>query len=159
MNRQTTLDLLRRGEEDLRRYMNEIPADRLHWHEPGEWSAHETLAHIAEIERHVFIVRMQRVVDDDRPILKWFDELAWHREHYDAAQPVADLLADFAGTRQQEIHLLETQPDWGRWGIHERSQKRYSLDFLSQYALHHTWEHLNQIANTQIAYELTHQEG
>ena len=157
MNHQTTLDLLRRTNEDLQRYMSEIPADRLHWHEADEWSAHETLAHIGEIERHVFLVRMQRVASEDRPLLKYFDEQAWHREHYDPGQPVSELLADLADARRQEIALLEAQPDWERWGLHEKLQKRMSLAFIGRYAVRHTWEHLNQIASTQAAYELAHQ--
>ncbi len=152
------MDLLRRNADDLQRYVNEIPADRLHWHEDGEWSAHETLAHLAEIERHVFLVRMQRVAAEDRPTLKWFDEVAWYREHYNPVQPVAEMLGDFGEARRQEIALLDAQSEWSRWGLHEKLQKRYSLAFLAQYALHHTWEHLNQIANTQIAYELAHQK-
>ncbi|HEY4688425.1 MAG TPA: DinB family protein [Anaerolineae bacterium] len=157
MNRQTMLDLLRRSGDDLKRYVSEIPPDRLHWHVDNEWSAHETLAHVCEIERHVFIVRMQRVAAEHQPLLKYFDEAAWHGEHYDPTQPVADLLADFTGVRGREIALLEAQPDWSRWGLHEKAQKRYSLEFIALYALHHTWEHLNQIANTQLEYELAQQ--
>ncbi|HJW84052.1 MAG TPA: DinB family protein, partial [Anaerolineae bacterium] len=61
MNRQTGLDLLRRSAEDLQRYVSEIPADRLQWHEAGEWSAHETLGHICETEREVFLLRAKRL--------------------------------------------------------------------------------------------------
>lgn len=159
MNRETTLDLLRRTTEDLQRCTNEIPPERLHWHEADEWSAHETLAHLCEIERHVFLLRMQRVATEHQPLLKYFDEKAWHREHYDARQPVAEMLADFSDVRRQQIQLLEAQPDWDRWGLHETLQKRYSLEFLALYALRHTWEHLNQIASTQVDCELAHQEG
>ncbi len=158
MNRQTVLDLLRRSADDLARYMNEIPPERLHWREGDEWSAHETLAHLCEIERHVFLLRMQRVVSERQPLLKYFDEQAWHREHYDPGRSVAALLTDFADARRQQIELLEAQPDWSGWGLHEKLQKRYSLEFIAHYAFRHTWEHLNQIANTQIAYELAHQE-
>lgn len=157
MNRQTVLDLLRRSGEDLKRYMSEVSPDRLHWHVDNEWSAHETLAHLCEIERHVFLLRMQRVVREQQPLLKYFDEQTWHREHYDAAAPVASLLADFADARAREIELLEAQPDWSRWGLHKKLQKRYSLEFIAHYAFRHTWEHLNQIANTQIGYELAQQ--
>ena len=158
MNRQTVLDLLRRTGEDLARYMNEVPPESLHWREPGEWSAHETLAHIASIDRQVFLPRLRRIAAEDRPVLKFFDEQAWHREHYDSNQPTAGLLADFADARRQEIALLESQPDWSRWGMHETLHKRHSLAYIAHYAFRHTWEHLNQIAGTQVAYELAQQE-
>ena len=159
MDRKTILDWLRRTAEDLQRYTKEIPADRLRWHEDGEWSAHETLSHLCDVERHVYLLRMQRVATEDHPTLKNFDEKAWHQEHYDPRRPVSELLADFADARGHEIALLEAQPDWSRWGTHETLRKRYSLALLGHYAFRHTWEHLNQIANTQIAYELAYQEG
>ena len=159
VDRQTILDLLQRSADDLQRYTNEIPAERLRWHEDGEWSAHETLSHLCDVERQVYLARMQRVAAEDRPILQWFDEQAWHQEHYDPNRSVADMLADFSEARRQEIALLESHSDWSRWGLHEKLQKRYSLAFIAHSAFRHTWEHLNQIANTQIAYELAHQEG
>jgi hypothetical protein len=149
--------MLRRTNDDLQRYVNEIPAAQLHWHVPGEWSAHETLAHLRDVEREVFLPRMQRVASEDHPTLKNFDEQAWHKEHYDPQEPVTDLLADFSAARRQEIMLLDSQPDWSRWGLHEKRQKRYTLDFMAHYAFRHTWEHLNQIASTQVDYELEHQ--
>jgi len=158
MNRQMILDMLRRTNDDLQRYVNEIPADRLRWHVENEWSAHATLWHLADIERNVFLHRLQRVTGETHPTLKYYDEQAAHHAHYDAGRTPADLLADFAGARQREIDLLEAQPDWSRWGLHETVQKRYSLEFIAQYAFRHTWEHLNQIANTHIAYELAHQD-
>lgn len=159
MERQTILDLLRRTAEDVQRYVNEIPAERLHWHEEGEWSAHETLSHVGSVERHVFLARMQLVIKEEHPTLRYFDEKAWHDAHYTPKQPLSEMLADFAEARRQEIALLEAQPDWERWGLHEMLQKRYSLEFMAHYAFRHTWEHLNQIASTQVAYELAYQEG
>jgi hypothetical protein len=159
MDRTTILDMLRRTNDDLQRYVSEIPAGQLHWHEEGEWSAHETLAHVVDVERQVYLHRMQRVVEQDHPALKYFDEKAWHDAHYDPQRPVVEMLADFADARAQEIALLETQPDWSKWGLHEVLRKRYSLEFMAHYAFRHTWEHLNQIGGTQIAYELAHQEG
>ena len=159
MDRKTILDMLRRTTEDVQRYVNEIPAERLHWHEPGEWSAHETLAHVCTVERNVFLARMQRVIKEEHPTLRYFDEKVWHDAHYTPEQPLSEMLADFAGARAQEIALLEAQPDWSRWGLHEMLRKRYSLEFMAHYAFRHTWEHLNQIASTQVAYELAYQDG
>ncbi|HLF24751.1 MAG TPA: DinB family protein [Anaerolineae bacterium] len=157
MNRQTVLDLLQRSADDLQRYVSEIPADRLHWREPGEWSAHETLAHVCEVEREAFLPRAKRITTEHEPRLPNFESDAWHTAHYDPGRPLAELLADFAEARRQEIELLAAAPDWSKWGFHEGMQKRYSLNYLAQYALAHTWEHLHQIAGTQKAYELERQ--
>ncbi|HJW83107.1 MAG TPA: hypothetical protein VJ754_02270, partial [Anaerolineae bacterium] len=69
----------------------------------------------------------------------------------------AELLADFAEARRDMIAAIEAELDWSRAGFHEGWQKRYSIALLAEYTIHHTWEHLNQIANTQIAYELAQQ--
>ena len=157
MNRLTGLDLLRRSGEDLQRYVREIPAERLHWHEEGEWSAHETLGHICETEREVFLLRAKRLTAEHNPSLKNFDGETWHAQHYDPQRPVTELLADFAEARREMIAAIEVEPDWSRDGFHEGWQKRYGIALLAEYTIHHTWEHLNQIANTQIAYELAQQ--
>ena len=157
MDRTTTLELLQRSADDLEKLVQAIPADQLHWHEDNEWSAHETLSHVAEIERNVFLVRIHRVTNEDQPLLKYFDEIGWHQAHYDPGRPSADLLADFVNARQQEIDRLRGAADWTRWGWHETIQKRHTLDYLARYALNHTWEHLNQIATTQLHCELAKQ--
>ena len=157
MNRQTGLDLLQRSAEDLQRYVSEIPADRLQWHEAGEWSAHETLAHVCETECEVFLLRARRLATERDPRLENFDSAVWHREHYDPQQPLANLLADFSDARREMIKALEGEANWSRDGFHEGWQKRYSIALLAEYTIRHTWEHLNQIANTQIAYELAQQ--
>jgi len=159
MNRQTALDLLRRSVDDLQRYVSEIPGDRLHWHTDNEWSAHETLAHLCETEREAFLLRAKQLTGEHNPGLKNFDGETWHAEHYNPQQPLAEMLADFVDARREMIKLLESESDWSRSGFHEGWQKRYSIAFLAEYTVHHTWEHLNQISVTQIDYELAHAPG
>jgi hypothetical protein len=150
---------MQRSTEDLMRYLQEVPDERMHWHTDGEWSAHETLWHVVDVERNVYLLRLTRVVMEDQPTLKYYDEKVAHREGYKPDLAAAELLTEFVDSRRQEIELLRAQPDWDRWGLHETLHKRMSLEFLAHQAMRHTWEHMNQIANTQLDYALAHQEG
>lgn len=158
MERQTGLDMLQRSLDDLKRYVMEAPADQLHWHEGNEWSVHETMAHLCEIEQNVFLVRIQRVASEDKPALAYFDEAAWHKAHYKPDQPVGQMLTDFTYARQKIIDALKSQSDWNRWGLHEKLKKQMSLAYLAHVAIRHTWEHMNQMANTLLACELARQK-
>jgi hypothetical protein len=157
MDHQSILEMLNHSAGDLKRVMESIPTDWLHWHEEHEWSPHETLGHVVESERQVDLVRIRRIAEEDRPVLKYFDEVAWHQTHYDPQQSIDMLLKDYLDARREEIEILRAQADWARWGLHATVQKRYSLDFQARHALNHTWEHLNQIETTLLHCELAKQ--
>jgi hypothetical protein len=157
MDHQLILEMLRRSADDVRRIMESIGPDQLHWHEEQEWSPHETLGHMVETERQVDLLRIERIATEDQPLLKYFDEREWHARHYRPERSVAEMLADYLEARAQEINVLQAQADWTRWGLHETVQKRYSLDFMARHALNHTWEHLNQIETTLLHCELAKQ--
>jgi hypothetical protein len=147
------LRLLRAQSHALTHEIGLTPADARLWKAaPEEWSVQECLAHIRNIERQVFRVRITRVVQEERPALPNFDENAYHREHYDAAEPVESLLAEFIADRAAEVALLESA-DWGRTGIHE-TRGPLTLDWLATYAVNHTWEHLSQIMRVRLNYQV-----
>jgi len=158
MERQTTLEMLQRSLDDLKRYVAETPNDALHWREGKEWSVHETMAHLAEVEQNVYLVRIQQVASDDKPTLRYFDEEAWHQAHYKPELAAAQLLTDFAYARQQMLDVLRSHADWTRWGLHERQKKQMSLAYLAHSAVRHTWEHLDQMAKAVLAWELARQK-
>lgn len=137
--------------------MESISADWLHWHEENEWSPHETLGHIVQTERQVDLLRIRRIAEEDQPLLKYFDEVAWHQAHYDPQHSIDVMLKDYLDARREEIEILRAQADWTRGGRHETVKKYYSLDFMARHALNHTWEHLNQIETTLLHCELAKQ--
>ena len=145
------LRLLRAQSHQLAREISLMPADAVLWKPaPAEWSVHECLSHVRDIERNVFLVRISRVVKEDRPALPNFDEAAYQRDHWNAAEPVRDLLADFVADRASEVALLETA-DWARTGDHE-VRGPLTLDWLATYTVNHTWEHLSQIMRVRLNY-------
>jgi uncharacterized damage-inducible protein DinB len=151
--RYTTLRLLRRTAHDLAAEIAQAPAEAALWRPAeGEWSIHETLTHIRDVERQIFLPRLRRVASVDRPDLPSFDEVAYHREHWNPAEPLEQLLADFVADRSAEVALLEPVMDWGRVGLHPK-RGPVTLAWLAEYALGHTWEHLAQIMRVRLAWE------
>lgn len=154
-DRETTLRLLKQSAEDLAREMAlTASADALWRPKEGEWSVHECLAHLRNIEREVFLYRVRRTVNEDRPPLEVFDEEAYHRKHWSAAEPLPAMLTGYLSARQEMIDLLAAAPDWSRQGIHA-TRGPVSLAWQADYALGHTWEHLSQAMRVRLAHEVT----
>ncbi len=148
------LRLLRAQTHHLTHEVGLLPVEARLWRAAEtEWSLQECLAHLRDIEREVFLVRISKVDKEDQPVLKYFDELAYHKEHWDAAEPVEKLLTEFVAARAAEVTLLESA-DWSRTGQHEQ-RGRLDLEWLATYAVNHTWEHLSQIMRVRLNY-LTH---
>jgi hypothetical protein len=153
-DRETTLELLRRSSEDLARETAQMPDAGARWRpKEGEWSVHECLAHLRDIEQQVFLERIRRMVREDRPRLEVFDEVAYHRDHYNPDEPIERLLADFAAARAEIVSLLAGASDWTRGGAHA-TRGPITMEWQADYALGHTWEHMSQMLRVRLAYEL-----
>src|SRR6185436_7355975 len=90
------LRVLRAQSHQLSHEINRLPAESVLWRLTAEeWSVHECLSHVRDVERQVFLPRLTRVVKEDNPTLAWFDEQAYHRDHWNSAEPIQNILADF----------------------------------------------------------------
>lgn len=145
------LRLLRLQSHTLTHEIGLMPADAILWKPAeNEWSVHETLTHIRNIEREVFRWRVTQTATRDNPPLPFFDEAAYHKDHWNAAEPIQDILAEFVADRAAEVALLETA-DWSRTGLHE-TRGPLTLDWQANYIVNHTWEHLSQIMRVRLNY-------
>lgn len=149
----TTLRLLRHSAHDLVREVGLTPAAGHLWRPAdGEWSVHECLTHLRVVEREVFLLRIRRTATEDRPSFEIFDEVAYHKEHWNPGDSVGALLGDFVNARAEIVNVL-SGADWSRIGVHA-TRGPVSLEWQADYALGHTWEHLSQIMRVRLNYEL-----
>lgn len=118
--------------------------------DPNEWSVHECLCHIRNAERHVFLLRIQRMSREDNPQLALFDEQTYQKEHYNKDEPLEAIVADFLTDRAAEVALLETT-DWSRTGIHP-TRGQITIGWMADYAVGHLWEHLSQAMRVRLSY-------
>jgi DinB superfamily len=154
-DRDTTLRQLKQSSEDLVREAGLTPPEARLWRpKPGEWSVHECLAHLRDIETLVFLPRIRRMITEERPAMMNFDEVAYHREHYNAEEPADDLLAQYVTARNEIVELMTGASDWSRTGLHE-VRGPITVGWQAEYALGHTWEHLSQIMRVRLAREIS----
>ncbi len=112
----------------------------------GEWSMKEVMAHFLKMERDVFLLRLKRIVNEDRPRFESFDPEAWAAER-DHRQ--GDFMADwrqFADARGETAAFLKSLPPTAadRIGL----SGFFGPVTLAQYATHivdHDIEHLAQL--------------
>ncbi len=154
----TTLRLLRRSAVDLVREVQQIPVEGVLWRPAeGEWSVHETLTHLRDVERMIFLERVRRVAAEENPFLPLFDESQYHKDHWNPEEPIGQILGDLTQDHAQLCGLLEGA-DWTRKGTPE-TRGPVSLEWLADYTLGHVREHLSQILRARLAYEVRPEVG
>ncbi len=98
-----------------------IPQGR--WHDPighGGRSPHAILARLRDTEREAYLARLRKLLADETPTFEPYDPPNWESELYDADEPMASLLADYAALREAELQLLRplSGEGWARTGRH-----------------------------------------
>jgi hypothetical protein len=109
-------------------------------------SRHWLLAHLRSTEEHLFLVSLQRILTETRPLLDEFDREAWMRAHYDPQEAIEMLLSSFANIRQQELDCLHNMPSdgWIRIGRHPIWGDR-TLQWWVEMSQAHAVSHLRQM--------------
>ena len=112
----------------------------------GDWSMKEVMAHFLKVERDVFLLRLKRIVDEDRPRFESFDPDAWAAERDHRQGDFMDDWRRFAEARRETVALLTRQPPAAadRIGL----SGFFGPVTLAQYATHivdHDIEHLAQL--------------
>ena len=111
----------------------------------GEWSMKEVMAHFLKVERDVFLLRLKRIVNEDRPRFESFDPEAWAAERDHRQGDFMDDWRAFAAARAETAAFLASQPPAAdRIGL----SAFFGPVMLAQYATHivdHDLEHLAQL--------------
>jgi hypothetical protein len=143
---------------ELRWAVGQLPAEALQWRPaPEEWSAHEAAFHTRDIERQVYLVRVGRVLREERPALEWFDEVGWHRAHYRPDEPIDAILADYEAAHGAIVALVRDldAAGWQRLGLHPTAGAQPAYYWARQ-CYRHALEHVHQIVHVAEAYAQPH---
>jgi HAD superfamily hydrolase (TIGR01549 family) len=86
----------------------------------GEWSPCEVLCHLRDVEREVFLPRLQKVTQEDNPFLSGRDTDQWADERHYCEQDGMIALHDFTQARLEQLAMLEglKPEDWSRGARH-----------------------------------------
>jgi hypothetical protein len=136
----------------LRAELTALPARVLAWHPaPREWCVKEVLGHLIEAERRGFAGRIRIILDADTPSLERWDPPEVARARGDCGRPIAALLDELAGLREESASLVGRliAADLDRAGRHPTVGLLRVRDLLQEW-VHHDRNHVRQaLANVQ----------
>ncbi len=112
----------------------------------GEWSIHEHLSHVFDMEQEVCL-----------PLLRWatvpdmldpldYSRKEWHERRYRPDQPLAEIMADIGRIRDEELAIFRGIGDieWARW----RTETRWgplTCQWIAELMYRHVLDHLQGI--------------
>jgi hypothetical protein len=113
--------------------------------EPGKWSIHQIVAHLADAEL-VHQVRVRFILFEDIPPLPAWDQDRWMNGWMRERETFEQSLERFAVLRESTIRLLRATPehDLRRTGVHAERGVQMAGDFIILIAGHDV-NHLSQI--------------
>lgn len=113
---------------------------------PEDWSIHEHLAHLRDMEQEVYL-----------PLLRWatvpdmldpldYSRKGWHEQRYRRDEPLTAVMNDLQRMRDEELLIFRDMPDmtWARW----RDDTRWgplTCQWLAELMYRHALDHLQGI--------------
>jgi carbonic anhydrase/acetyltransferase-like protein (isoleucine patch superfamily) len=114
---------------------------------PGRWSALESLCHLRDADRDVFLPRLGRMLAERNPEIPDVDMTGWESARAYNQQAPAVVLAEWTAARHALLARLAPlgREDWARIGIHA-VRGPFALAEMVRYWGDHDLSHQRQIA-------------
>lgn len=145
--REELLKTLRAGPVILRGLVRDLDDAALR-HRPsaGEWAIVEVVGHLGDTEERA-IGRMQRMLNEDGPLLPAYDQAALAVEHRYIELDFGEALNRFSALRDQHAAALADLDDagWQRVGRHEE-HGTITIQLHEAHVAGHDGDHLAEIA-------------
>lgn len=121
--------------------------------EEGGWNAHQVAVHTRDVDKLVYGLRARRTALEENPEFPNFDGDAYLAEHYDASEPLDDLLDGFVVSVQYLADNLRTLPPeaWSRESRHATLGSGFTLQAWVERDLAHIQEHLESVKKSDRA--------
>lgn len=110
------------------------------------WNAHQIAAHVRDVDKHVYGLRLHRAVTEEHPVFENFDGDAWIAAHYDPAEPLDKILNEFRESVDELVGWLSELPPeaWARLTRHE-VYGEFAMQTWAERGLAHIVEHIAAI--------------
>lgn len=120
--------------------------------EANGWNAHQIAVHTRDIDRLVYGLRARQTAMEDMPEFPNFDGEAYMAEHYDAREPLTEVLSELVESVDALVELLRSLPDkaWSRVSRHSTLGGGITLQTWVEKNLEHIQEHLQTVAQDNI---------
>lgn len=111
------------------------------------WNVHQIAAHTRDVHVLVYGLRARRTVEEDNPEFQNFDGDAYMAEHYNANEPLRDLLDGFVSNVENVAEMLRKLPveAWSRESRHVTYGGGFTTQTWIERDLAHIEEHLNTV--------------
>lgn len=115
--------------------------------EEGGWNVHQLAAHTRDVDKLVYGLRARRTALEDNPEFQNFDGEAYMAEHYDANEPLDELLNGFVENVESLAETLRSLPTeaWSRESRHAMLGSDFTLQTWVERDLAHIQEHLETV--------------
>ena len=113
----------------------------------GGWNVHQIAAHTRDVNDLVYGLRAKRTALEDNPEFQNFDGDAYMKEHYNANEPLNELLDGFTNNVEALYDFLKSLPveAWSRESRHLTLGGGFTLQTWIERNLAHIEEHLKSI--------------
>ena len=111
------------------------------------WNVHQIAVHTRDVNLLVYGLRARRTAEEDDPEFQNFDGDAYMMEHYDADEPLPQLLDGFAANVETLAAILKGLPAeaWSRESRHSTLGGGFTLQTWVERNLAHIEEHLQTV--------------
>ncbi|MEP0804805.1 MAG: hypothetical protein HRF47_04915 [Chloroflexota bacterium] len=113
----------------------------------GGWNVHQIAVHTRDVHRLVYGMRVRRTAEEENPEFENFDGDAYMEEHYDAGEPLGEMLNDFVADVNALVEMLRKMPveGWSRESRHATLGSGFTLQRWVERDLAHIEEHLKTV--------------
>jgi hypothetical protein len=147
--RNEKIELYGCGYDLLVEALKDIPGEMWKFRpEPGEWSVHEVLVHLADSESNAALRARKLIVEPGGILMgydqeKWTTELDYHDQSWEDALEIVRLV------RKTTYELLMKQPDevFDHWVKHPEYEEPYTFENWLNIYSGHIPGHIDQILN------------
>lgn len=119
-----------------------LVAHRQHEQHLGQWSAHQNLWHLVEVETLVFQPRIERILREERPTFARWRNDAEFGDDYPVRRDITELAEQFMSERAKTVETLKalTPEQWLRTG-HWPDGREVDLGWVAEHVLAHALDH------------------
>jgi hypothetical protein len=125
---------------------------------PGadEWSAHEHLSHVRDMDREVILPLLRWATLPDMLGPRPYSRREWHQRRYYEDELSGDILADIRRMRDEEIDIFEalTPEAWERY-LPASALGPVTCEWIAEFALRHGLDHLQCVMSLAQEHHLT----
>ena len=112
--------------------------------EENGWNTHQVAAHTRDVDKMVYGMRAKRTALEDNPQFESFDGDKYSAEHYDAGEPLSEMLDGFVQSIEGLAEVLRGLPveAWARESRHATLGSGFTLQTWVERNLAHIDEHM-----------------